>query len=83
VPEAVWIPTYLGFALLLIAGPGMPGWLLVPILIVTRIILELIYRIAFGEKRHELSCKLVAVATQVIVWCGLWGYLYLGQRSAA
>ena len=80
--EVVWLPTYLGFAYLLLGATKSSGWFLFPALLLTRIVLEVIYRLTFGERRHEWSCKAIAFLLQLVVWGSFWAALYFNQRAA-
>ena len=72
VNEFVWLPTYLSVFLLVIAAGGDKFYFIFPALILSRFILEMVYRLTFGNRRHELKVKCAAFASQ----CALWGFLW-------
>ena len=72
VTEVVWLPTYLGAALVLIGTGWGAFWYLVPALLLIRLVLELMYRLTFAESRHEISVRFVAFVLQCIAWGGVW-----------
>jgi hypothetical protein len=72
VPEVVWLPTYIGLTLLLMAGFHANFIEILAMLIVFHIFVELIYRITFREARHLLQTKLLTFLLQVIVWACIW-----------
>jgi len=84
VSEAVWLPTYIGVAALVLStvqSSAAATLLVVVGLIGCRLVLELLYRVAFGVTRLDWRTGLVAFGSQVIVWALLWGWH--AQRSGA
>jgi hypothetical protein len=71
ISELVWLPTYLGitaFVLGTINDSTIASVALLVSLVMTRMALELLYRIALGETRLEIKTGLIALACQVLVW---------------
>ena len=71
VTEVVWLPTYISVFVLLL-GVGVVGTFLG--LVACRAVLELTYRVVFGERRYELRIKLAAFASQLVVWGVVWAW---------
>ncbi len=81
VTEVVWLPTYVGVVLLLVGALGVGAIEIFLGLVASRAILDLTYRIVFGERRHELRTKLIAFASQLVVWGLVW--VWYAQRLTA
>jgi hypothetical protein len=71
VPEVVWIPTYVAVTLLVLGKVDSSGLWLFPLLLASRLTAELIYRIVFGDERHNASCQRSAFLVQVIMWAAV------------
>ena len=74
ISEAVWLPTYLGIGALvlgLIDNTAIATAVLIVALVVGRMVLELAYRIAFGDARLQWRIGAVAFGAQLAVWGSL------------
>ena len=84
VSEAVWLPTYIGVAMVVL-GTVSSSWvatlLVVAALIGCRLLLELLYRMVFGTARLEFRTGLIAFGSQIVVWALIWAWH--AQRSGA
>ena len=81
-PEIVWLPTYLGMLLIVLWKFDSRAVLVVyPISILCSLILELIYRAVFGEKRHSFSCRATAFCAQCIIWGLIFYFGVFGMWS--
>jgi len=77
VAEAVWLPTYVGLTMLILGGIAnttLASAVLLASLLASRMLLELVYRVTFGDARLQLRIQLAAFAFQVIVWGLLWAW---------
>lgn len=70
VPGVVWIPSYIAICGV---AQALFGSLIVTLvlLFVSGAILEVLYRLAFGEKRHELRVQAIAFGAQCLMWGGI------------
>ena len=71
IAEVVWLPTYLGVSLVVLAtvnNSAVATVVLILALIACRFVLEVLYRFAFGEARLESRTRWLAFSSQVIVW---------------
>ena len=74
VSELVWLPTYVAVCALttaLIDNSWVATLVTLFALIASRIVLEVLYRIAFGDSRLQLRVGILAFMSQV----GAWGLL--------
>lgn len=81
VSEAVWLPSYVAIILLVLGNVrnSTAATLLMFLgLVVSRMFLELIYRMAFGDERLSLRTGIFAVGGQVVVWGGFFAWWYKG-----
>lgn len=76
--EVVWLPTYAGVSLLLLSVFDVGTIGIFAALITCRFFLELVYDLIFGAAKHELRTKLVAFASQVVIWGTVW--VWYAQR---
>lgn len=77
VSEVVWLPTYLVLGAVTSAFFGSTAIGLVAViimLILCRMILELLYRIAFGDARLKWQVGAIAFTLQIVVWGALWAW---------
>jgi len=84
VAESTWLPTYLGITAVvlgLIENTALASVVLVLSLLLFRMALELVYRLAFGDARLHLRTQLAAFGAQVIVWSLIW--TWHAQRTGA
>ena len=81
--EIIWLPTYLGVLLLLLSslnGGIVRDVVILMALFGCRFVLELTYRITFGDARLETRTKLWAFGSQLIVWGLIWAWHF--QQAA-
>ena len=84
VAESTWLPTYLGITVVVlgvIENTGLASVVLIASLVLFRMALELVYRLAFGDARLHLRTQLAAFGAQVIVWGLIW--TWHAQRAGA
>jgi hypothetical protein len=84
ISEAVWLPTYIGIAALVLGtinNPALATAVGLASALVCRMLLELLYRIAFGETRLQLRIQLATFSLQLLVWILVWGWYV--QRTTA
>jgi hypothetical protein len=84
VAEATWLPTYLAVVVLVLGvveNPALAAIALLLSLVLFRMVLELVYRLAFEDARLKLSTQLGAVGAQVVAWGLVW--IWHVQRSTA
>jgi hypothetical protein len=84
VSEVVWLPTYIGVGALVLGSVNNSYSIdaaIILSLIASRMLLELVYRIAFGDARLHWRVGAVAFASQLILWGALWAWY--AQRGAA
>ena len=84
VAEAVWLPTYVGVGALVVGNidnSAIAAAVMVVALIACRMVLELAYRIAFGDARLQWRVAVVAFGAQLAVWGILWAWY--AQRGTA
>jgi len=84
VHEAVWLPTYAAlvfFVLSTVRNSNVATLVGIVSTIVCRMILEFLYRVAFGDERLTVRIGLLAFVSQLVVWGGLlvW-YLHSSQK---
>jgi hypothetical protein len=72
VRDIVWLPTYIGLALLLIGAFHAYFVVVFVVLIACRFVLELLYEVVFSESKNKRSTQLITVAFQILVWGGVW-----------
>ena len=69
--EVVWLPTYLVIALVVLGTVQNSAAVSVALffsLVACRMVLELLYRIAFGDERLTTRIGLLAFGSQLVVW---------------
>lgn len=66
IPELIWLPTYI--AIVSLINNKIYMLLLV---VLCRPILECIYTLVLGEKRHEVKHLAIAFVVQCVLWCGV------------
>lgn len=79
VSEAVWIPSYLAIIFLILGNvknSAIATLAMIFGLLVSRMLLELVYRIVFGDERLTMRIGVFAVGGQLLVWGGLLGWWY-------
>jgi len=77
ISEAVWLPTYIGITALVLGTINNAGFATVVGLIsllLCRIFLELLYRMAFGGARLQWRTQLATFGFQLVVWALVWGW---------
>ena len=71
VSEIVWLPTYLVIIITLAASINssiVVTITVIPTIIITRMLLEIIYRITFEDRRLYFKNQLMAFVSQIIIW---------------
>ena len=84
VSEAIWLPTYLSIAALILGSVESTNLAMVSVaaaLLGCRLFLELVYRFVLGDARLQWHIGLVALASQVAIWGTFW-FMY-SQRGTA
>ena len=82
IAEAVWLPTYIGLCILVVgtvANAAVATALVLVSLIASRLVLELVYRMVFGDARLQLRTQLAAFGFQAFVWSLVW--FWYAQRT--
>jgi len=82
--EAVWLPTYIGLVMLVLGkveNGTLASALVIVALVGSRMLLELVYRLTFGDARLQLRTQLAAFAFQVVAWGLVWAW-YAERTSA-
>jgi hypothetical protein len=77
ISEAVWLPTYLAVGALLTAFIGGSAVSLIVIfisIIACRMVLEFLYRVAFGDVRLSWQVGAGAFLLQLLAWGALWAW---------
>jgi hypothetical protein len=77
ISDAVWSPTYVSVVALILGTINNSGLATVASLlslVVSRVFLELLYRVAFGEARLQLRTQLATFGLQLLVWGAVWGW---------
>jgi hypothetical protein len=77
ISEAVWIPTYVSVAVIVLGtinNANLATVVTLVSLVICHMVLELLYRIAFGESRLQLRTQLTAFGLQLVVWGLVWGW---------
>jgi vacuolar-type H+-ATPase subunit I/STV1 len=74
VSQLVWLPSYVGIALLMIGVTGGTGLVVLGAILAGGAALEFIYRVAFGARRRELGIGTITFALQCVVWGGVWAW---------
>ncbi len=85
VAELVWLPTYISLVILIlgtVANSTFASVLILVSLSGSRMILEFIYRVAFGDARLQLRTQVAAFGFQAAVWSLVW-FLYAQRPVAA
>jgi hypothetical protein len=83
VAEAVWLPTYLSVAALLVALINNNTAAAVAVVVALtgcRLLLELVYRIVLGDARLQWRVGVIAIVSQILVWGFVW--TWYAQRGA-
>ena len=83
VHEAIWLPTHLAVALLVLGAVQSAGAATVIIIVgltVCRMFLELLYRAAFGDERLTFRIGLLALVVQLVVWGVVLGWHYFSSQ---
>ena len=82
--EAVWLPTYIGLVMLVLGkveNGTLASALVIVALVGSRMLLELVYRLTFGDARLQLRTQLAAFAFQAVAWGLVWAWH--AQRTSA
>jgi len=77
VSEVTWLPSYVGIATVVLGSidnSTLASVALVIALISFRVVLELVYRLTFGNVRLEARTQATAFALQVVVWGLVWAW---------
>ena len=83
VSEAVWLPTYLSVAALILGSFNSAAAASVAVagaLLGCRLVLELVYRFILGDARLQWCVGIVAFFSQLAVWGPFW--FWFAQREA-
>ena len=78
--ETIWLPTYVVviiFILGFVKNSTIQTLIIIFGLILARIILEFIYRLAFGDERLTFRIAILAIIAQLIVWGSMLGWWLL------
>jgi hypothetical protein len=73
--EAVWLPAYAVTALIVlgtIQNSNAATLIMIAALIVCRMLIELLYRLAFGDERLTVRIGLLAFGSQLVAWDRVW-----------
>jgi len=84
VHEAIWLPTYLVVALLVLGAVQSAGAATVVIIVsltVCRMLLELLYRAAFGDERLTFRIGLLALMSQLVAWGVVLGWYFHSSQN--
>jgi hypothetical protein len=84
VAEIVWLPTYIGVAVLVLGGIDNSNLATATMLIAvigSRMVLELIYRLVFGPARLRIRTGIVAFVCQALAWGLIWWW-YIEHRAS-
>jgi len=85
VAEIVWLPTYVSLIVLIlgtVANSALATVLVLVSLIGSRMILEFVCRVVFGDARLQFRTQIAAFGFQLIVWGLVW-FVYAQRHSAA
>ena len=81
VAEVIWLPSYAAivyFILGYIKNSAIQTLTMIIGLLVSRMLLEMIYRIVFGDVRLTLRIGIYAVVGQLVAWGGLLAWWLKG-----
>jgi hypothetical protein len=84
VHETVWLPTYLAIVLFVLGTvPNSTIATLVLIfgLVACRVVLELLYRMTFGDTRLTVRNGLLAFGSQLVLWGLFLGWFLRGSPA--
>ena len=84
VHEAIWLPTYVVLALIILGtvqNSGAATSVIIVALIVCRMFLEMLYRAAFGDERLTVRIGLLAFVSQLVVWGGVLGWYFHSSQN--
>jgi len=86
IAEVVWLPTYIAVGALVLGrinDSTVATAAMLVALVACRVVLELVYRVVFGNARLQLRTGVIALGCQMVVWGLAWfWYAQVGSLRA-
>ena len=84
VHEAIWLPTYAVVALVVLGtvkNSNIATLVIIVSLMACHMLLELVYRLVFGDARLTVRIGLLAFTSQLVVWGGVLGWYFHSSQK--